>query len=270
MSGFNILALTGSFMLYFPSLTVKLNYSLTSNATCILATFFTRFFIQMSTWTNVMVSADRVIVVLYPTRFRFIDDKKKLTWIALVLFAILAILNVPNLFYKLVTITKYDYVTNRTIEDKLCTSSDSLVFIRNLEITLFRIIIPIILQIIFSIILIYKLIKSARDVNRSLKQEYRFAFIIVILNVLFIITEFPLMVTTLYLGVIGETPTYPMDTNISRNLAVVTLAFYITLTISTYMFLSLFFVNISFNKLYQKEIRNIICGPIQTQRNSRR
>ena len=64
-------------------------------------------------------------------------------------------------------------------------------------ITLIRIILPLMLQIVFSTLLIYKLFKVRRNVNRnqSMEKEYKFARIILLLNLIFLIIETPLMVT---------------------------------------------------------------------------
>jgi hypothetical protein len=57
--------------------------------------------------------------------------------------------------------------------------------------------------------------------------------------------------------VLGLVPTYPIDMNTSYDLAMWTLAYYVTLVFGLYLFGSLFFVNLLTNKLFQKEIKII-------------
>jgi hypothetical protein len=75
---------------------------------------------------------------------------------------------------------------------------------------------------------------------------------------MFIITEIPFLITTLYFSVLGLVPTYPIDMNTSYHLAMWTLAYYVTLVFGLYLFGSLFFVNLLTNKLFQKEIKIIL------------
>jgi hypothetical protein len=48
---------------------------------------------------------------------------------------------------------------------------------------------------------------------------------------MFIITEIPFLITTLYFSVLGLVPTYPIDMNTSYHLAMWTLAYYVTCSI---------------------------------------
>ena len=125
-----------------------------------------------------------------------------------------------------------------------------------------RIVLPITLQVILSIILIYKLFKSRINLHmsRSIRKEYIFSFTIMILNIVYLITEMPLMFSTLYFGLIGVTPVIPLDMNMSQSLAIQILVYYCTLVLSLYMFGSIFFVNLMFNKIFKAEIKSLFWG----------
>jgi hypothetical protein len=101
-----------------------------------------------------------------------------------------------------------------------------------------------------------KLFKAKRVVmtNQSMQKEYRFARIILWLNLMFIITEAPLMVTTFYFSLLKVIPTYPIDTSASNVIAIMTLVYFVTLVFSLYLFGSIFFVNLFVNKVFQREI----------------
>ena len=131
--------------------------------------------------------------------------------------------------------------------------------IRNVFISIFRIVLPLVLQIVFSTLLIYKLFKVRRSVmmNQSMEKEYKFARIILWLNLMFLITEMPFLMTTLYFAVIKEIPKYPIDTSASNIVALMTVVYYATLIFSLYLFGSLFFVNLFTNRMFQREIQII-------------
>ena len=142
---------------YFP-LTIGLNsYVNVSDFSCSSLTFASRVFTQMSIWINVGITFDRFFCVTFPNRFRFINNKKKLSWITLIVFLVLLLLNVPNLFYK--------------INQNVCTSTSLVVFIRNLEIALFRTILPAVLHIVLSAVLINKLLKWRSGVHSNMSDE---------------------------------------------------------------------------------------------------
>jgi hypothetical protein len=81
-----------------------------------------------------------------------------------------------------------------------CDSTPVINQIRNMIISIFRFVLPLASQIIISSLLIYKLFEIRRSVapNQLMDKEYRFARIILWLNLMFIITELPLLITTFY------------------------------------------------------------------------
>ncbi len=185
--------------------------------------------------------------------------KRNCPWYSRV-YIIICFINVPNLFFKI----SLDEQSNVK-----CDSTPLINQIRNMIISIFRIILPIIFQIVFSSLLIYKLFKVRRNVNRnqSMEKEYKFARIILWLNLMFLITETPYLLTTLYFGLLGIVPKYPLDENTSYSLAIATLVFYLTLCFSLYLFGSIFFVNLLTNSLFKKEIKTIFGYRISPQSN---
>jgi hypothetical protein len=124
-----------------------------------------------------------------------------------------------------------------------------------------RTVLPVLLEFLLNAILIYKLLRSRSrnaHVKRSLYRDYKFAFLIVILNFLFLITQTPLMVVTIYICVINyvsqASSTLENDTDlvVTKYLPVVTGVF------ATYMFGSIFFVNLFFNRIFQMELCNSV------------
>ena len=274
ISVFNILTLVLGSLIVYP---ITLNFQdlvEISNFSCITITYFSRVSVQMCSWLYVFLSLDRYLCVAYNEKFKFLlNNKKKLSYILTGLFLVILLINVPNLFFKLTNVSSFDTQTNQTKSYVLCTASSSIILVRNFIVILFRIVLPLILQIILSNLLIFKLFKSRRSarINRDLKKEYRFTRIIIWINICFIITETPFMITTLYFGVLGVKTEYPLSEFATNSLAISTLIFYVTSVLGSYMFGSLFFVNVFTNHIFKKEIRLIFkCGPVATQNSTKR
>jgi hypothetical protein len=166
------------------------------------------------------------------------------------LFFIFCAINVPNLFFRI----SLDENSNLK-----CDSTPLINQIRNMIISLFRVILPIIFQIVFSALLIYKLFKVRSNVNRnqSMEKEYKFARIILWLNLMFIITEMPFLFITFYFSLFGIIPKFPLDANASHSLAIATLLYYVATLFALYLFGSIFFVNLFTNTLFKREIKTI-------------
>ena len=93
--------------------------------------------------------------------------------------------------------------------------------------------------------------------NQTMEKEYRFARVILWLNLMFFINETPIFLITLYFSITGEIPIYPLDYNTSDSVAIVSLIYFISVFFSLYLFGSIFFVNLFTNKIFKKEILKI-------------
>ena len=256
ISIWNILALVSGFVMFFPSSIHIQDLLLVSDFSCVAINYVMRVCVQMSAWLHVFLTIDRYLCVAFNNKLKYIfNNRKRLSLIFLSLFALICVLNAPNFWFRLVSLTNKSNV-------KECTSSSFVYLIRNTIVSLFRIFLPIIFQVIFSALIIYKYFKIRRrviqDTNRSMKKDFNFARIIVWLNLMFLITETPLMLITLYVGILGITPMYPLDVLTTPNLLTHwTLVYYVSQVFALYLFGSLFFVNLCINKLFKKEIRLI-------------
>jgi hypothetical protein len=250
-----IITIFGIIFYLLPTINVK-DLQLISDFSCATLNYTMRVSVQMSAWLHVFLSLDRYLCVAFNQKLAFfLNDRKKLSFTFLGLFAFICVINVPNLFFRL-------SITNSSSNIQ-CDSTPLINQLRNMVISIFRILLPLVLQIIFSSLLIYQLFKVRRSVmmNQSMEKEYRFARIILWLNLMFVITETPFLLTTFYFSVLGEIPLYPIDANASNALALMTVVYYASLVFSLYLFGSLFFVNLFTNKIFQKEIK-IIFGTI--------
>jgi hypothetical protein len=271
VSVFNIVAIVMLNLIVFPTSINYQDFTTFSKFSCISIMYFTRVSVQMSSWLHVFLSLDRYLCVVHLKKLKFIlKDKMRISLIILALFVIILIINSPNFFLSLTFVPTYDSQTNQTQVSLVCTATSSILLIRNMIVIVFRIVLLLVLQMVFSVLLIYKLFKTKRLViagtDRDMKKEYRFARIIIWLNICFIVTQTPFMISTLYSSVLGIRTVYPLGETTSNSLALSSLLFFITNVLGGYLFGSLFFVNLFTNRIFKKEIRLIFrCGPIDTQ-----
>ena len=261
LSAVNIIALVLGALYYFPRSNGEYFY-LKYNLSCLLLSFSLFTIVQMSSWLNVMLAFDRMLCVTSSKHFKWFRNKKKLYRIVIGLFVLLGILNSPNLWWRVEKHLMYDAASNETVSIMMCTSTSSLILTRNTIEILMRIVFPITLEIILSSILVYKLIQIRQRVitSRSLKYEYRFSFMIIMVIMSNLFTQFPLILVTIYFGLKGRTPVNPHDLFTTKEIAISLLVFVCCTTFSMYMFVSIIVVNATINKLFQNEVRRIICG----------
>jgi len=136
----------------------------------------------------------------------FLKSKKRLSLAFTGLLVLFWFGNVPNLYFSLSTDSNSSSFMALSIN---CSSTPLINQIRNLLIAILRILVPTIVQTIFSALLISKLYKwkRATPLNRIdliMEKEHRFLRVILWLNLMFIITELPFLITTLYFSVLGN------------------------------------------------------------------
>ncbi len=267
MSLFNVLSLVAIQVIYLPPSIAKQDLTLLSDYSCKLIYYFGRICFQMSAWLSVFATLERIACISGNKIFRFITDRIKLSLILLGLFTLILVLNVPSLFFNLSSISETVYETNQTIIYKSCISTSLIILIRNIEISIIRVYIPTILQTVLSFVLMYCLKNNKAKLNASLyfRNEYRFASLLIILNIVYVVTEIPYMVLTIYFGILGKTPDFPINFNSTHSLAIATLIYFCTFILSTYMFCSLFFLNIILNKKIKRQVIFYFCNPVATQ-----
>ena len=257
MSACNIFSLITAYVYMFPVSLGRVSLVVASNLGCPLLSYFIRIFFMMSSWLSVMVTFDRMVCVTFPTKILFISDKKRLSWIAALLFVVILALSTPNLLFRVENLlTTYGTIS------KQCVASASITAIRDLIGLIVRFIMPIGLETVLNIVLIYKLIKHRKSLNntRDLKREYRFAFTIALLNVLYFVFEVPTFVITLYLNFAGYNHAVTNNQAIvapTRESAIANLVFDLSLVFASFRFTCLFYVNFFVNKMFRREFMRI-------------
>ena len=251
ISAFNLLTLMAAYVYFFRRSQNNQYLYLRTDLNCVFISFIIRIFFQMSSWLNVMATLDRLICISFPHKFAFIANKKKLAYIALAIFSIICLLNVPNFMLRLRT--SLDPTTNSTIV--ACTTSANILAFRDLSGLVLRYVAPFLLLIIFSAFLVGKLVSQRKKpISHDMSREYRFAFTIILLNVLYFLTESPNFIMTMYLRVYGVDLLSRTIVITSRQEAIVNIVYSFSLEPIAFRCTCLFFVNLLVNKVYRREL----------------
>ncbi|CAF0910358.1 unnamed protein product [Brachionus calyciflorus] len=181
------------YLLIFIPPSIKGHYlHLKSDLTCKFYYFFLRVLYQSSSWLNVFITADRLVFVLYPNRFKFQKDKLKLSIFLFVFLLLISTVSLPNLFMKR-TVIESIYL-NKSLLSIYCTANPSVLLIRDIELITMRTCLPFILMFLLNLMLIYKVFKSKLKFNRisrNLNLEFKFAFTVITTTFIFLIIFSP-------------------------------------------------------------------------------
>ncbi len=247
-------------------------YLTSSPYACILIPYFTRIIYQMSSWLNVMVLFDRMILVSYKRRanetFSHVFNVKKVSLIILALTMVIFVVNVPNLLFRLETRTFFNPQTNTSIVYMSCTSDLNTILLRDTIASVTRVILPLILEVIINTILISKLLKFTDYKNNaslettslsmvSHEREYRFAQTIIILNVIYGVSNLISVTTIILINVYGYNQTYISTT--SDESAIASFAYVCANIFAVFInFDLIFLVNVITNKKFREEADKLL------------
>lgn len=238
-----------------------LNYDLQSmsDVTCRLGNLILRYILHMSSWMQVVICIDRFISAYLGPKFNFRMTKTRTTTMIIVIMVIIVLANTANLFrdytvltYNVTTI----YNTTRVVTSRTCDSKLGVQLTLDSMSVLMRTLIPFLVMAIVDFILIRHIRESRKRVNqnRSNKKELQFTIAVVFMNATFIFLNFPMAVDLLYQNIPNYAyPEWPI-------LNLIEFEFYgQTVSLVAYMFqITEFWVNLGFNKLFRKEIMNMV------------
>lgn len=176
------------YLLIFIPAAVFNNYlHLSSDFSCKVYYFFLRLLYQASSWLQVIITADRLLFILFPNRFKFQKNKKILSIILLGVFFCISLLNIPNLMlYRNVILSHQP--NNQTIITIYCTAQPQVLIARDILLISFRIFIPFILMLLMNLTLIFKVKKCRKKIkiNRNIRNEFRFVFTVIATTFIFL------------------------------------------------------------------------------------
>ena len=252
-----------SYLLFFAQSIGKDELIRTSILACLIIPFLTRVFALMSAWLNILISYDRICAFKVDYENNFLNNRKHLRIMFVCLFFIACVLSAPNLFFHLEPQIQYDSNRNLTQTITICTSSNLIQLLRDASGSFIRVVLPILLQTTLNVILIIKLIQFRRNFDPSLKKEKRFAFTIIIFNIVYISGEIPYLICLTLINIYGYNPTTYISTS-TDEAAISSFAYLCSLALLLLVITSLLpLMNFFTNKKYRKEVKNIIEGMLK-------
>ena len=210
--------------------------------------------LQISSWTQVLITFDRFIAVVYPIRYTRIITKKWLLYsIILGIFIVIVGLNSPY-FIRISTLT----VNNETFAVDNILSGEMYTLTECMKIFM-QVLIPYLVMMSFNLKVIIRLRKfkhhgnqSLAKVNSSSSKSYVFTRNTIIIDVIYLIFNLPLTVIDIYCFVLFYFQTRLLiSPNMEFILQIILLFPYIY---SSFLFI-LFIV---FNKIFRGELLSIL------------
>ena len=235
------------FSLIFRSAAIlSVNLVRTSDSICKLLNFIRRLLTCSSSWMQVITTFGRFVYVIfeYRDRFKFMKQKRYLAAIIFGVLIVLALSNIINLFY---------YLSKGS-----CTADSSIVIASDFLLIIMRLYIPIFLMIVFNLFMIRIVIqkrKIALRENSNTRKENLFTISVIANDAFFLLFHLPVSIyfilydINLYSGAINSDSSFAANYNLFGN-AVKDFS----LSVQTFTF----FIYLAFNKLYRREVLNLI------------
>ena len=156
------------------------------------------------------------------------------------------LVNIPNMF---------QYITypnnNSNNSDLLCGPSNTMGIAANFTTSMLRSVIPAIAMIILDVFTIKTLFISRHTISNNLSKQKRFAIVLLILDTIFFIFNFPLSVTEILTIIYQNILLYPSSNN---TMALLNLLHGLANTFAYIYYLIPFFINLFFNPMFRKEL----------------
>ena len=262
MSSCNILVSIIAIMQIFPASIGQQDLLVASDYSCVFTSYFSRVFVQMSSWLNIMLTLDRTISITCPHKYPWVKNRRILAQIIGAMLLAFCGLNALNFTFGVRIVNNLSGNQTQQILSKSCTCKFKIVVIlRDLIAQFARTVVPLCLEMALNSVLIYKLIKSRQNVaiQRSMYRDYKFSFTIVMLNILFFITQTPLALSFVYMDVLNLR--HSSDPTVyQEELSVATCIHKIASVFASWMYVSVFFVNATFNRHFRHELIAAICA----------
>nr|QVK45699.1 G protein-coupled receptor [Proales similis] len=178
---------------------------------CRSMTFLRRFVLHLSSWMSVFITFERFSQIVIPNRLKFMQNKFSLNITILIMFVIIAVINVENLFFYLANRNQTN-TDNSTSVVNFCTADPQIVNISDLISSLMRTIIPIALMLIMNILTTIALIRSKKraNVKGPRRREINFAVSVIVINILFFVLNTPLAIAYIW-SVLGNSSTVEFE-----------------------------------------------------------
>ena len=259
VSIFNIMVTAVNILDFVPQSIGHQEFALTSTYACVCIQYFSRVFIQLSQWLNVMISFDRLSLLKYRARQEQTTlNTQRLLLIVLALVAVICGVNSANLFYQVEYTIKNENNNTVSIEAQ-CSTSFAFDWTRDIVHILSRSVLPVIFQTILNGKVIFKLIKMINEATNgmSMIKEKRFAMLIVFYTFFIILTETIYASCITFLNLYGDANDNYIQTT-SNEAAIAALVSLCSNIFGVFIICDVnFFLNVFTNKKFRNETKKL-------------
>nr|QVK45686.1 G protein-coupled receptor [Proales similis] len=236
-----------------------ISFANTSDFLCRFLTFLRRFILHASSWMTLFITFDRFMAVRLPTKLTELrKNKLHLSLVILAMFALIALVDVENLFYYL---EQTELVRgNQTTVRSVCTASPLVYALSDIISIVMRTYVPFVLMTVFDALIVRRIVQSKNKSNRSSgRREKHFTAVVLAYNCVFFALNFPLSVIYIFTTIynLAHIELDPLPNAIFRT------AFTSTVVLAFFMQATSFVFNFTLNYLFRNEILIIfrIRGP---------
>lgn len=261
----NILALFTLFTYYF-TISIKSDITLLSQFMCKLVNYVLRICIHSVSWTQCAMIIDRMLVISFHNRFTFLKNKNIISIILVANLLVLMVANLSN-FQLYINYENKTYQNQTRLATAACTSTLTILLIRDIISLMLRAILPFIIMLISNIILILSIIKLKKmqkyKKNQTIKncktpqcKESQLAFSIIAINIVFFITCSPIAVSLIVVDYYYYYSEYNEENFL--NSEIILLCQYILAYFSTLNNILTFPLNLRYNKIFKAEFYQML------------
>ncbi len=217
-----------------------------SDSLCKFRMYYFYILFPVYCWGLVAISIDRFIAISYPNKFSF---RKKTTFQILVCIIILTfncIYYIPLLFSFVKISKQFNNKTNQTIISQRCSNN---VYSKDWFNTFNTTIIPFSIMFIFTLLTLINLFKSRKIASncKTKQKDIKFAITTISLNVIFLFLNLPYSTYSIINFYISDS----IDKELEKLIySIVYVPYYFNL-------ITIFFINVTVNKMFQDEFKRI-------------
>jgi hypothetical protein len=243
----DIIAQLNAIFLNFPLLyDHQLNNS--SIVICRLSASSLRVVAHVSSWTQVIITVDRMLNILYNAKYKQISGHKYHLICLVGMISILLAFNWITFDYVIINESR-TLVNNQTIIQFRCNNQRHHGQYLQISGLLLRALVPFVIMFLCNLVLINALYAQKKKINKLSKKEFNFAFTIIATNYLFLLLNMPLTIYQLFI----QWPNVNTEDHRARIGLLQRVGYYTHLSYSAYTIL----IYLRFNKLFRKEFFSI-------------
>jgi len=228
---------------------VGVGLDLVSPFTCFPFKWIARVFQQYPLYTQAFINLTNFLKVKYPRRFNFLNKNINIFYITILILLGVMVINTANMF-QVITYNKNGTAIK-------CAQPNTNNAIANFINALIRSVIPTGIMATLDYLMIQTLFISKKKISNDLSKQRSFAILLLMLDVLFFIFNFPLSVTNTLNSTYKDVLSYPSSSN---TMGLLGLLHDFANTFAFLYLLAPFFINLFFNKIFRQELVLILFG----------